>query len=62
MKMFELFIGLSALPFVFLYFFVPESPRWLLSKGRVEEAIEVAALACKMDNLPMQNVEVILFY
>ena len=61
MRMFELFIGISAFPFIFLYFFVPESPRWLLAKGRVDEAIEVATLACQMNNMPVQNVEVIIF-
>ena len=57
--MFELFIGLSSLPFL-LFWFAPESPRWLLSKGKFDEAIQVAILACKMNNLPIENPEVIL--
>ena len=30
MKNLELFIGLSAVPFMSLWYFLPESPRWLL--------------------------------
>ena len=30
MKNLELFIGLSAAPFMALWYFLPESPRWLL--------------------------------
>ena len=41
MRHLELFIGLSALPFMALWYLLPESPRWLLSKGRYNEAIEV---------------------
>ena len=41
MKQIELFIGLSALPFLPLWWLLPESPRWLLSKGRNREAIKI---------------------
>ena len=56
MKHLELFIGLSALPFMSLWFLLPESPRWLLSKGRNEEAITVLKLACKWNKRPLPNI------
>ena len=55
MKHLELVIGLSALPFMSLWYLLPESPRWLLSKGRNEEAINVIRLACKLNKMPMPN-------
>ena len=53
----ELFIGLSALPFMPLWYFLPESPRWLISKGRKSEAIEVLKIACKWNNKPLEKLE-----
>lgn len=49
----ELFIGLSALPFMSLWWLLPESPRWLLAKGKNSEALKVIKLACKINNKPM---------
>ena len=36
MRHLELFIGLSALPFMSLWWLLPESPRWLLSKVEIK--------------------------
>jgi OCT family organic cation transporter-like MFS transporter 4/5 len=60
MKNLELFIGLSAVPFMALWFILPESPRWLLSKGRTEEAKKVLAVACKWNKkslTPLDHIE-----
>ena len=57
MKHLELFIGLSAVPFMALWWLLPESPRWLLSKGKNQEAVKVIKLVCKWNKMPIENVE-----
>lgn len=57
MRHLELFIGLSALPWMLLWYFLPESPRWLLSKGRKAEAIQVLTMACKWNKKPAPKFE-----
>lgn len=57
MIMLELMIGLCNLPFLMLWYFMPESPRWLLAQDKKEEAKRVILLACKMNNQPPEQVE-----
>ena len=57
MQYLELFIGLSALIFMPLWYFLPESPRWLASKGKFEETKEVLLKATKMNNRSTEKVE-----
>lgn len=52
----ELFIGLSALPFMSLWWLLPESPRWLLAKGKTSQALKVINLACKINNKPTIDI------
>ncbi|CAK8691142.1 unnamed protein product [Clavelina lepadiformis] len=39
----QLLIALVPAPFVLIYFFIPESPRWLLRSGRTKEARKIFA-------------------
>ena len=50
-----------ALPFMSLWYFLPESPRWLLSKGRNKEAIEVLRLACKWNKKNVSKIDNLKF-
>lgn len=43
-----LFSGIPAIVVLTLYFYVPESPRWLLTKGRDEDARKTMAKVLKM--------------
>ena len=49
--------GLSALPFMSLWFLLPESPRWLLSKGKTMEAETVLRRACKVNKMSTEGLE-----
>jgi len=46
MTQLEIFIGMCGLPFLSLYWLLPESPKWLLSVGRVHEAESIAENIC----------------
>jgi hypothetical protein len=40
-------IAFSGIPLLLIYFLVPESPRWLLRKGRAKQANEVIRAIAK---------------
>ena len=56
MRHLELFIGVCAIPFMSLWWFLPESPRWLLSQGRTAEAMEVLRTVCRWNGRPCSNM------
>ena len=47
----QLAITLPTLAFIAVAFLIPESPRWLLTKGRMEEAEETLKNAVKSNGL-----------
>ncbi|XP_060870820.1 organic cation transporter protein-like isoform X1 [Metopolophium dirhodum] len=54
-------VTLPAVFFLVLHWFVPESPRWLLAMGRVDETMEVLEKASKINKHPLPvNMDKIL--
>ena len=43
-----------------LLYFLPESPRWLLAKGRVSEARSILASGARRNNRDLPEEEIVL--
>lgn len=57
----QLCIGIPGFFLCFLYFVIPESPRWLLCKGRVAEVRTIIRSACEFNGRPVpDNIDKIL--
>ena len=57
MQYLELIIGLVPLIFMPLWFFLPESPRWLISKGKLKQGNQVLLTASKWNNKPVYRLK-----
>ena len=56
MSKMELMNGLFGFIFIPVWIFLPESPRWLLAKGRQEEANKAIKTICHWNNQPYKEV------
>ncbi|CAH0586909.1 unnamed protein product [Chrysodeixis includens] len=53
---FQLAISLPSVLFLSYYFLLPESPRWLLTAGRSEEAVKIMEVAAKRNGRPTESI------
>ncbi|PZC71520.1 hypothetical protein B5X24_HaOG213193 [Helicoverpa armigera] len=49
-------VGIPHVLYLIYFFMLPESPRWLISVGRIEEASKVMTQAARWNNLPSGNM------
>ena len=54
-------LNIYVLPFIFIYVFLPESPRWLVQQGRIREARKVLERMFTINRRPL-NDRLELFY
>ncbi|CAK1555147.1 unnamed protein product [Leptosia nina] len=53
---FQLAISLPSVIFLSYYYLLPESPRWLLTVGREDEALKILETAAKRNGLPTDGI------
>ncbi len=57
MQLLEMIIALTNVPFLLAWLLLPESPRWLLSKGEKEQASKIMETICKINKRPREKVK-----
>ncbi|XP_063381642.1 organic cation transporter protein-like isoform X1 [Cydia fagiglandana] len=53
---FQLAISLPSIIFLSYYYLLPESPRWLITAGRTDEAVKIMTVAAKRNGRPTENI------
>lgn len=53
---FQLAISLPSILFLSYYYLLPESPRWLLTSGRTDEAVKILEIAAKRNGRPTEGI------
>ncbi|XP_045499099.1 organic cation transporter protein-like isoform X1 [Colias croceus] len=53
---FQLAISLPSILFLSYYFLLPESPRWLLTAGREDDALKILEVAAKRNGRPTERI------
>ncbi|CAN7938657.1 unnamed protein product [Ixodes hexagonus] len=56
----QMALSLSSLPLILLWFFIPESPRWLLTSGKTEDAKKEIERAARLNKVNPPNFQAIL--
>jgi len=54
----QLAITIMSLPVILIYFLVPESPRYLLGKGKVEEVDHIVRKIAESNNKDFKKIEI----
>ncbi|CAG0903550.1 unnamed protein product, partial [Cyprideis torosa] len=49
--------SIAMLPLFIAFFFLPESPRWLASKGKVKKALKIMSLMAKVNGKPLSDAQ-----
>lgn len=57
MRTLEVIIGLSCTPWMVMWYFMNESPRWLLANEETKEAKQVLTQACRMNGKSTEPIE-----
>lgn len=49
-------LSIPSIILISYYWLIPESPRWLFTKGKVDESVKILEKAAKFNKLPTENI------